>query len=97
GAGRDPMTDAFRLDGRIALVIGGTSGIGAAIAGGLRNAGARVVVAGRTPEKLPPKDAYLADVNDAGQLKGLFAKVVSDHGRIDILVNSQGILRLKPA
>jgi NAD(P)-dependent dehydrogenase (short-subunit alcohol dehydrogenase family) len=87
----------FRLDGRIALVIGGTSGIGAAIAGGLRDAGARVLVAGRTPAKLPPKDAYLADVNDAGQLKGLFAKVVSDHGRIDILVNSQGILRLKPA
>jgi NAD(P)-dependent dehydrogenase (short-subunit alcohol dehydrogenase family) len=87
----------FRLDGRIALVIGGTSGIGGAIADGFRNAGARVLVAGRTQAKLPPKDAYLADVTDIAQLKSLFERVVADHGRIDILVNSQGILRLKPA
>jgi gluconate 5-dehydrogenase len=91
------MTKAFRLDNRIALVIGGTSGIGSAIAAGFRDAGARVLVAGRTPAKLPAADGYLADVNDTGQLKKLFESVIADHGRIDILVNSQGILRLKPA
>jgi len=91
------MTHAFRLDNRIALVIGGTSGIGSSIAGGFRDAGARVLVAGRTPAKLPAADGYLADVNDPGQLKKLIASVIADHGRIDILVNSQGILRLNAA
>ena len=91
------MPQSFSLDGKVALVIGGTSGIGQAIAQGCRAAGARVLVAGRTPAKLPATDAYLADVNDIGQLKGLVENVVADHGRIDILVNSQGILRLKPA
>jgi NAD(P)-dependent dehydrogenase (short-subunit alcohol dehydrogenase family) len=91
------MTNAFSLDGKVALVIGGTSGIGNAIAGGLRDAGARVLVAGRTPAKLPSVDGYLADVNDSGQLKKLVESVVSDHGRIDVLVNSQGVLRLRPA
>jgi len=91
------MTDAFRLDNRVALVIGGTSGIGGAIAEGFRDAGARVLVAGRTPAKLPSTEGYLADVNDIGQLKKLVESVIADHGRIDILVNSQGILRLNAA
>ena len=91
------MSSAFRLDGKIALVIGGTSGIGRAIAEGCRDAGARVLVAGRTPAKLPSTDGYLADVNDIGQLKKLVESVIADHGRIDILVNSQGILRLNAA
>jgi len=91
------MTNAFRLANLVALVIGGTSGIGQAIAEGFRDAGARVLVAGRTPAKLPAADGYLADVNDPGQLKKLVASVIADHGRIDILVNSQGILRLNAA
>jgi len=45
--------ERFRLDGKVALVIGGTSGIGQAIAVGYREAAARVVVVGRTPAKLP--------------------------------------------
>ena len=91
------VKNAFGLDGKVALVIGGTSGIGRAIADGYRNAGARVLVAGRTAAKLPSKDGYLADVTDAAQLTKLVESVLADHGRIDVLVNSQGILRLKPA
>ena len=91
------MTGAFRLDGQVALVIGGTSGIGKAIAGGYREAGARVLVVGRTPAKLPAKDGYLADVGDLGQLQRLVKAVVADHGRIDVLVNCQGTTTLKPA
>ena len=90
-------TDAFRLDGRIALVIGGTSGIGKAIAEGYRDAGARVLVAGRTPAKLPAADGYLADVGDLEQLRGLVASVLADHDHIDVLVNCQGTTTLKPA
>jgi NAD(P)-dependent dehydrogenase (short-subunit alcohol dehydrogenase family) len=78
-------------------VIGGTSGIGAAIVEGYREAGARVLLAGRTPAKLPRTDAYLADVTDLGQLRGLVARVMADHGRIDTLVNCQGTTTLKPA
>jgi NAD(P)-dependent dehydrogenase (short-subunit alcohol dehydrogenase family) len=81
----------------VALVIGGTSGIGKAIADGCAAAGARVLVAGRTPAKLPSAGGYLADVNDAAQLKKLVDSVIADHGRIDVLVNSQGVLTLRPA
>lgn len=87
----------FSLEGQVALVIGGTSGIGAAIAAGFREAGARVLVVGRTPAKLPATDAYLADVADLDQLRGMVAKVIADHRRIDVLVTCQGTTTLKPA
>jgi NAD(P)-dependent dehydrogenase (short-subunit alcohol dehydrogenase family) len=91
------VTDRFRLDDQVALVIGGTSGIGAAIAAGYRQAGARVLVVGRTPAKLPASDAYLADVADLDQLRAMVAKVIADHGRIDVLVTCQGTTTLRPA
>lgn len=103
-----PLTaDPFRLDDRVALVIGGTSGIGKAIAAGYLGAGAQLAIAGRDAGKLERALAELrprgevqghaADVADLAQLQGLVERVLQRHGRIDILVNCQGTTTLKPA
>jgi NAD(P)-dependent dehydrogenase (short-subunit alcohol dehydrogenase family) len=99
--------DRFALAGQYALVIGGTSGIGKAIATGYLQAGARVIVAGSKPDKLqaavqelePHGEAfgYQGDVSDPDELRGLIGIVLAHHGRIDTLVNCQGITVLKPA
>jgi NAD(P)-dependent dehydrogenase (short-subunit alcohol dehydrogenase family) len=101
------MRDRFSLKDRTALVIGGTSGIGRAIAGGFAEAGARVVVAGRDAGKLERAVSELKALGDAHgersdvcrdtDLRALVARTIAAHGRIDILVNSQGMTTLKPA
>jgi 3-oxoacyl-[acyl-carrier protein] reductase len=89
-----------RLDGRVALVTGGSRGIGAAIARELARAGARVAVnyrAGREPaEELAGEVggiAVAADVADAADVTGLVETVERDLGEIDLLVNNAGITR----
>lgn len=97
----------FSLADKYALVIGGTSGIGLAIARGYLDAGARVIVAGRSADKLERALAelaphgevsgYQADVSDPSGLRGLVGITLAHQGRIDLLVNCQGITLLKPA
>ncbi len=98
----------FSLEGRTALVIGGTSGIGLEIALGFQAAGARVVVASRDAKKVEACVAKLkhADARsagytvDAGNLIAMrrFAEQVwSEQGPIDILLNAQGTTVIKPA
>jgi 3-oxoacyl-[acyl-carrier protein] reductase len=89
-----------RLDGRVALVTGGSRGIGAAIARELARAGARVAVnyrAGREPaEELAGEVggiAVAADVADAADVAGLVEAVERGLGEIDLLVNNAGITR----
>lgn len=105
------VNSAFSLSGQHALVIGGNSGIGLAIATGLAKAGASVFVVGRNQEKLDSTQAalgalvtsvqkvqtYQADVSDFGQLRAVIAQVLANHGHLDVLVNSQGINQLKAA
>jgi NAD(P)-dependent dehydrogenase (short-subunit alcohol dehydrogenase family) len=84
------MAVTIDLGGRVALVTGGTKGIGAAIAGRLADAGATVVVCGRSAPEAPTQEFRACDVRDAEQVDALVAGIVADHGRLDIAVNNAG-------
>ena len=90
-----------RVDGRIVLVTGATSGIGKAAALKLARAGAHVLLVARTKEKLDETleeieklggraEAYSADVSDLEDCDRLVEQVLKDHGHVDILVNNAG-------
>jgi NAD(P)-dependent dehydrogenase (short-subunit alcohol dehydrogenase family) len=103
------MKDLFRLDGKIAVVIGGGGGIGEIMAAGLAGQGANVVVASRQMAKLEPiarkiesetkSDcmAMAVDVSDAASVEALADQVKARFGTVDILVNSQGLNLKRPA
>lgn len=84
------MVVAVDLHGQVALVTGGTKGIGAAIADRLAEAGATVVVCGRTEPEASAHPFRACDVRDPDQVAALVADVVADHGRLDIAVNNAG-------
>ncbi len=90
------------LEGKVALVTGGTGGIGAAICLSLAKAGAKVATNYRNQEKAEKWQAevkeqgfdikiYQADVSDYEACEKMAAEIVSDLGPIDILVNNAGI------
>ncbi|NNM72837.1 SDR family NAD(P)-dependent oxidoreductase [Enterovirga aerilata] len=98
---------SLSLAGMTALVIGGSSGIGEAAAHGFAQAGARVAIAARRPDKLEAAHArlaeldgearaYAADVTDRAELAKLAERAQADLGRIDILMNCQGTTVIKP-
>lgn len=83
----------FRLDGEVAVVTGGSSGIGATIAAAFAAVGARVAVFDLAASG---EDAYKVDVADEAQVRAAFERVVARHGRIDVLFNNAGIAIRKP-
>src|SRR5947207_7704489 len=94
----DPGLD---LAGKVAVVIGGTSGIGRALAHGLAVAGADVVATGRRSERVAEVATEIealgrrslrvnADVTDEPSLHDLFRATLGAFGKVDILVNSAG-------
>jgi NAD(P)-dependent dehydrogenase (short-subunit alcohol dehydrogenase family) len=92
------------LDGRHALVTGGGTGIGAAIARSLAGAGAAVSLAGRRPEplrllaaELPRATAIVADVTDEAQVRAMAAAAREAHGPLDILIANAGAAESAPA
>ena len=98
---------SLSLAGLNALVIGGSSGIGEAIAHGYAAAGARVAIAARSPDKLhaatdrlaaahPGSKGYVADVTDMADLTRLAETVAADFGPIDVLVPCRGTTIIKP-
>ena len=90
--GSKSMELAIDLKGRVAIVTGGTRGLGLSMATALTQAGARVVVCGRNaPATLPEGISFrAADIRDPEQAKALVEAVIADHGRLDILVNNAG-------
>ena len=97
----------FRLDGQLALVTGSSGGIGLALARGLAQAGARVVLNGRDVAKLARAEALLAgegltvharafDVTQRSEVDAAIGAIESGLGAIDVLVNNAGMPR-RPA
>ena len=93
-----PTTPSFRLDGKRALVAGGSSGIGLACAVALAQAGASVIVAARNPQKV---QAVVDEMNTVGMSAQAMVMDVADvaateaavsaNGPFDVLVNSAGL------
>jgi NAD(P)-dependent dehydrogenase (short-subunit alcohol dehydrogenase family) len=96
---KEKLATLFDLTGRVAIVTGGTRGIGRAIAEGYVAAGAKVVVASRKAEACVETEAHLramggealgvaTHLGDLEALAGLVGKTVDRFGRIDVVVNN---------
>ena len=100
-----PSLNVFSLEGKIALVTGGGSGIGFYIAQCLAQAGAQLVITGRREdvlkEALPKLGAnaryFVNDITDLKSLPALIEAIETEVGEIDILVNNAGINMKKHA
>jgi len=98
-------TIAFSLAGQLALITGGGTGIGLAIAQCMAAAGATVIITGRREAVLREAAASIGksvwyvvnDVTDLATTEALVAEVEATHGPLDILVNNAGINLKKPA
>jgi gluconate 5-dehydrogenase len=96
------IRDLFDLSGKVALVTGGSRGLGLEIAGGLGEAGAAIAVTARREQWLGPAEEELkgrgieclaatCDVSEPDRVEALVGSVLARFGRIDVLVNSAGI------
>jgi NAD(P)-dependent dehydrogenase (short-subunit alcohol dehydrogenase family) len=102
------ILDFFRLDDRVAVVTGASSGLGAGFAYALAQAGADVVLAARRVDRLETVAQRIrdlgrraltvrADVTDPAQCEELADAAIAEYGRIDILVNNAGVGTAVPA
>lgn len=103
-----PLPDLFRLDGKVAVVTGASSGLGVAFARGLAEAGADLVLGARRVDRLAETAALVeatgrralcveTDVADPAACDRLVALALEDLGRVDVLVNNAGVGTAVPA
>lgn len=85
----------FNLKDKVVLITGATGGIGGAIAGQMKAAGATVIITGRSAEKLSAFDdsfiKIVSDLSAEGTAEKLISDVIEKSGRIDVLINNAGI------
>lgn len=97
----------FDLSGKVAVVVGGTSGIGLAMAIGLAEAGADVVATSRRAEQVEEAAKSIeskgrktlrltSDVSDRGSLEKLLDATLNEFGKVDILINCAGKIKREP-
>ncbi len=97
----------FDLSGHVAVVVGGTTGIGRAMALGLADAGADVIASSRRQEQVDAVAAELesrgrktlrivSDVLERGSLEALASGVLDSFGKVDILINCAGMIKRAP-
>lgn len=96
------LSSLFSLQGKVAVVIGGTGELCGAMAEGLAGAGAEVVLVGRNAEKAAARLAKIkdsggkayflpAEASDKGQLQQLLDAILTRSGRVDIVINGAGV------
>lgn len=97
----------MKLEGKVAVITGGSRGIGQAIAVTMAEEGADLLIAGRSVERAAQTEREIralgrrcivvqADVADEGEVKDMIAQAVQHFGGLDILVNNAGIAPFKP-
>lgn len=102
------VLDLFRLDGRVAVVTGASSGLGAGFAVALAQAGADVVLGARRTDRLEKISAEVVDVGrralpvatdvrEPAQCTALVDAALSHFGKVDVLINNAGIASAVPA
>ncbi len=105
GSSEKALDLSFGLEDRVAVVTGGASGIGAAIARTFATKGAVVAIVDLNDDKAlemvaslgPDCGAFMCDVADPGSVTAAVNGIVSRYGRVDILVNNAGVVLLDPA
>lgn len=97
------LREKLDLKGKVALVTGGGTGLGRAMALALAQVGADIALAARRPQPLEEAATeirslgrkalvVLADITDSAQVQGMVAAVIQELGRVDILINNAGIV-----
>lgn len=98
-----PGIEQFRLEGKVALITGGSKGLGSAIAEGLASAGSHIVIVSRTHSEAQKEAEYIAsqykvkalglqaDVTSQDETQSMVAETIDQLGSLDIIVNSAGI------
>jgi len=93
------MADRFRLDGKVAIITGASSGLGVAIARDFATAGADVALGARAGRQARGGRALAVstDVADPDSCTGLVQAAYERFGRVDVLVNNAGVREWVPA